>query len=334
MARLWNCGFECAGNPNRIFTSTHGDHTISNTQARTGTYSLTLQCYQFERYASLTIAPLTNELYVGFGLYPYPIDHANRIFQVPGLEIQKLVTTNQIRAVVTAGNFDSPAGVPADAWSHIQIRFLASATLGVIQVKLDGNLVIDQENINTGAAAITYARWCSRDLTVSGGHYQYIDDPVINDVSGSADNGWPGDRRFEGLFPDAVGDESDWDLFPDGGEDDYEDIDEVPADDDTTYLHHDTDTEEFLVNLPAWSGAGLVPQKVHLWACARKEGAAAGDQFRLTAKQGGITAIGSAQALTTSYLMYLEMLDAAPDGGAWSNAKIDALQLGARIHDA
>lgn len=335
MARLFTTGLETAGDPARTFTSvTHGDVTIKSTQARTGTYSLELEAYQFDnRYASQTISPTGAEVFIGFGLR-HPTSHLLRLFQTDGLTMTKLENTNELRFAVNAGNYDTSISLIANTWYWIEVRIVRSATVGVLQVRVDGNLEIDEENIDTGAGNPTYVRWVARDLNGSDGHLSYADDIVVNDTAGGSDNTWPGDRKLEPLVVDASGDESDWSLSPDGGESDWEDVDEVPATDDTDYLHHDTDTEEFLLNLPAWTGTNKVPQKVHVWAVARREGADAADEIMLSAKQGGTTVVSDGIALTTSYLNYRYTRDVAPDGGAWSDAKIDALQIGARIHDA
>ena len=335
MARLFNTGLETAGAPARTFTTvTHGDVSIVNTQARTGTYSLELQAFQFaNRYGSIAVAPASDELFLGFG-FQHPTTDPLRLFQTDGLDVTKLQNTNVLRFAVNAGNYDTALSLIADTWYWIEIHIVRSATVGVLQVRIDGNLDIDESNINTGAGTPTYSRWVAQDLDGSHGHLSYADDIVINDASGSGDNSWPGDIRLEPGVVDASGDVSDWSLSPDGGESDWEDVDEVPATDDTDYLHHDTDTEEFLLNLPAWAGSNKAPQKVHIWVCARREGANAADQIMIAAKQGGTTVASDGIALLTSYRNYCYTRDTAPDGGAWTNAKIDALQIGARVHDA
>lgn len=335
MARLFSCGLETAGAPSRTFTTvTHGDVTIKSTQARTGTYSLELEAFNFaNRYASQTVAPASDELFIGFG-FRHSTSHALTLFQTDGLTMTKTENTNYLRFAVNAGNYNTALSLVSGTWYWVEIRIVRSATVGVLQVRIDGNLDIDEENINTGAGTPAYCRWVAKDDNGSDGHLSYVDDLVINDASGSADNTWPGDIKLEPEYVNASGDESDWTLSPGGGESDWEDVDEVPATDDTDYLHHDTDTEEFLLNLANWTGTNKVPQKVHIWACARREGANAADQIRIIGKQGGTTVASDAIALLTSYRNYRYTRDTAPDGGAWTDAKIDALQVGSRIHDA
>jgi hypothetical protein len=226
-----------------------------------------------------------------------------------------------------------------ETWYHIEMHLKIHATLGEIHMWVDeveeiALTGIDTTRTGSVSACSAFQLICDNITSTSSTEHRY-DNLIINDSSGGSDNSRIWERFLEPVAPNASGDLSQWDLFPDGGEDDYQDIDELTPNDDTDYLFEDTDGNEFLVNLADWNGAGKTPLKVHVTSIAKRSGGSSADAIKLTAKSGATTEKSAAIALPDgTYQMNVFTLHDDPNGNiAWAEAGIDALQIGAECFD-
>lgn len=339
MAREFSTGFESGSLVNETSYQggrIGGDDSLSGT-ARTGSYSYYVNTVANGWRGMFVDVPATDEFWIGFGFRTNQL-HSNELrffnWLSAGTSLGELrVCVNgdgRLYATCAAGSFYSTEAIVGAVWYWIELHVKIDDIAGVLQVRVDGNLWIDQSGIDTktGAFATMDQFYLAARSNGATRHYLRWDDVVFNDTGGVIDNGWPGDRHLAPKVPNASGDISQWALFPDGGESDWEDVDELPPDDDVSYLVDGVDAQQFLVNLADWDGAGKSPLKVHHKCTARKE-TADPDQVILLAKQGGVTVSSAALDLLTSYTLLVETMDTAPDGGAWTDAKVDALQVGA-----
>jgi len=222
-------------------------------------------------------------------------------------------------------------------WFHVEMHLKMHATLGEFHVWINGVLEVSEEGIDTtlgGATLIERWRIVTDNISTSNTIESYFDNVIIQDDSGASDNGRIGVRYLEPVRSNASGDLSQWGLFPDTGESDWEDIDDVAPNDDTDYLHEDTDGQQFLVNLADWDATGKTPLKVHVTSIAKREGGTAADAIKLLAKSGATTAkSASCELADGTYRFNLFTLHDDPDGGSWLEAGIDGLQIGAECFD-
>jgi len=341
MTRRASTGFENGSADEwgaRIDANNPADLAI-DTVPRTGTYCFRATGREWWNGIYWDV-PASDEFYVGFGLRTstYSNQFNGREFfrwssGATQLGLAHVIPNGRIRIAVDGVNYDSVNNYPHNEYHWVEIHIKIHATLGIVQVRVDGTLWIDRSGIDTQVGANNTANRLHIGLKADGINVacrHFFDDVIFNDVAGAIDNSWPGDRRLEPLIPNAPGDVNNWSLFPGAGEAAWQDVDERPPDDDATYLYSAVDGNQFLVNLADWDGAGKYPYKVHVKCTARKV-AADPDRIRVIAKQGGVTVVGPAEDLLTSYTLLTYTLDDAPDGGAWEDAKVDALQIGAEI---
>jgi hypothetical protein len=143
----------------------------------------------------------------------------------------------------------------------------------------------------------------------------------------------------ETLRPNAVGDETNLSPYPGTGEANWEDVDEVTADDDTTRVTKpgaDNNWVRDLYNLPTHSGSGTI-NSITVYARCKVSAGAIPDQtnLKIAIKTGGTAYEGSGVQLTTSYVDYSNQWNTNPQTGvAWTWGNIDALQTGVSLRRA
>lgn len=111
---------------------------------------------------------------------------------------------------------------------HIQVHVVINAATGVVETRIDGNADLTLSGQNTGAVGADVVGLFSPADT-------RFDDVIINDALGSTDNTWPGIRRFTIMTAAGVGTYvNNWSRNT--GSTNWQAVDEVPNDSDTTYL--------------------------------------------------------------------------------------------------
>ncbi|MCZ7543222.1 MAG: hypothetical protein M5R40_06635 [Anaerolineae bacterium] len=130
--------------------------------------------------------------------------------------------------------------------------------------------------------------------------------------------------------PDAAGDSAQW--TPNAGAN-WEAVDEVTPDGDTTYVASDTVDAVDLYNLAAPSLPGnAVIRRVWASAVARKANAEDPDQIQVGLKSGATAAWSGDHALGTTYALYSTPAHTVDpdDGQPWTPADLDGLQAGVK----
>jgi len=138
----------------------------------------------------------------------------------------------------------------------------------------------------------------------------------------------------ETLRPNAAGDETSIESqFPASGAH-WEKVDEVEADDDTSYVQDTTGSyKRDLYNLPASSGSGVINFiKIYFKCMGQPEFQGFQPHAKPSLKSNSKVTDGTEVNLT-GWTMYSEQWDKNPaDDEAWEWADIDALQIGVSLH--
>jgi hypothetical protein len=117
------------------------------------------------------------------------------------------------RGTWTSGTYlgSSTVPIPLSTWAQLQFRVVISDTVGVIQVRRDGDTAyiinltgIDTNNGASSAQVDSVALGGS--MGISEGRVSLYDDFVIWDTTGSVMNTWAGDLRVDSILPNAEGD--------------------------------------------------------------------------------------------------------------------------------
>jgi len=85
----------------------------------------------------------------------------------------------------------------------------------------------------------------------------YYDDIAINDTYNGVNDSWPGEGGIYWIRPNGPGSSEQFYPFPGAGEHNYEDVDEVPPDDDTTYVQADDVLDKDLYDMEDLSVHGI-----------------------------------------------------------------------------
>ena len=147
-------------------------------------------------------------------------------------------------------------------------------------------------------------------------------------------NTWIGAGAIYGIKPNAVGSNSDFTPSPNAGEDNYEDVDEVPPDDDTTYVavsgFGDVDTYEYenLCDLGVDSLAIVNCVTYHMRV--KMPVAGTGTIAPVYVHQGTIRQDLADQAFTDTDWVYLQHNEDEDPviGGGWAVDVIDQSEFG------
>jgi hypothetical protein len=219
-------------------------------------------------------------------------------------------------------------------WSLIEVHYVLASSGGIVELRIEGS----SQGSWTGntaplgvGTAITAVRWGG--WTAGGSGRQYLDDVAINDTLGSDDYSWCGDGRIVALKPNAVGASSQW--VRDGttiNTNNYEQVREVVADLATTYVRSNTAFQKDWYNT---QDLNLMPEDTikRIWASAvAREETADADKFAVGILSGGTEDWSGGLTMTTSWQRFKgpERLT-KPAGGAWSQADVNAAQVGIQV---
>ena len=135
-----------------------------------------------------------------------------------------------------------------DRWTYVEIKVTIDDTTGAIEVKANNVQVLNLTNIDTRdlgtTATIDTIQFSGITGTADNSKENFLlDDMYITDTSGSNNTSFLGPIKVEELLPDGAGDTTN--FTPSAGSN-YQNVDETPRDDDTTYNSDSTSTNKDL----------------------------------------------------------------------------------------
>lgn len=335
MARIWMSGLE-AGHID-IFDSFLGA-TISAAQARTGTYALNISVSN--QYASAALPASLTEIFIRFGMrisYPVLEDMLIILFDNAGdpqisLTLNVTAHTLEVRRGSYTGIVLGRGGeIHQNRWHCVEFRLVVDDLVGIFQLKVDGTQVINfsgdtQATVNANVASFRFGYYGLARAVIG-----YYDDIAFNDVAGGVNDSWIGRGGIPAIFPTGAGFSTDLQLFPNTGEANWEDVDEVPPDDDTSYVFDDLidDHDSYAAgNLTATGTVAAVQ-----WLARAKSDLVGAPEIARILRIGGVDYQGADVAIDADYDYYPEILDQDPNAGpgAWTVAAVNGMELGVKI---
>ncbi len=326
MARIFTEGFE--NGDGMFFTSTPGGYSIATDQFRSGARSLRQGSWNnhvkaitpvsefFFRFGFKTIVavPQPNELFQW--RYADEVLGSIRHNSTKRLEIYVGGTLVATSAAVY-GSFD---------WYLMEIHIKIADSAGVIDVLIDGVQAVTYAG-DTKPSGSTQAN----NLILFKCENTYYDDVAMNDTSGAVDNSWCGDGRVVAMFPSGNGDASQLTGSDGNSTDNYALVDEVPSNNDTDYVEGSVVNERDLYQLSNVSlPVGTTVRRVVVESRS-KDTVAEGGLIALEIKTGGTEYASADMALASSYApVRAEWILNPNTGVAWTQADLDALQVGPR----
>lgn len=264
---------------------------------------------------------------------PHPIIFCNDSNQV--LVAVFITTTGAIDVLlngVTTGStiLASSAGpvLVANAWQHIEMKVLFDATVGTVEVRVDGVAVIDEDSLDTIGAVTGPCAQIRQDddKTASGsGVGWYIKDYIIWDSTGDHNNDFMGSCSVIRLAPD--GDVTLGGWLPSSGSTGFDLIDESPPVD-TGYVSADdappAAAEFSLEDLPpdVTSVRGLMM----LGRMMKTDGGDA--QVQMSMVSNGMEDNGADRPITPAFTYWYDISEEDPNtGDQWTPPAVDAASL-------
>ena len=137
---------------------------------------------------------------------------------------------------------------------------------------------------------------------------------------------------IEILRPNGAGSSTEFYLVPNSGEENWGDVDEVIADDATTFVTTAEDNRKDLYNIanPTFADATVI-NSVTLYARCKRWGAPPNDVGYFGISSGGTESWSDATTFVSAYTDYNKVYTTDPNtGSAWTKAAITALQIGVK----
>lgn len=220
--------------------------------------------------------------------------------------------------------------ITTGAWQHIEVRCKVDDSAGEVEVRVNGVTELALAGINTHAATAFEEIAQVAVEARSGINYAryWIDDLYIWDDQGPQNTDFLGDRR---VFTDVAVEDTviaDWTMST--GTDGYALIDDIPADDDATYIIAAPDS------LPAQSAFNFPPLDSDVAAVsgvivqARTVKTNASDCKTITSMiaSGSGEASAAERAVTTVWTDRADVFELNPDTGApWTREEVNAAKI-------
>jgi len=212
-----------------------------------------------------------------------------------------------------------------DSWARLEFGIKVNSVSGHVIFKINGTTIYSIYTDLSAHPAVG-SLGIADDTAFNSA---WMDDIVINDTNGSRNNSWPGSGHVYGLKPNAAGSNADLDAFPGTGESNYQDVDEVPNDGDTTYVQSNADGDLDTYNFEAL-GSDLIVKGLAVHTITKLVSAGS-TGLKTVAKSGANYSKKTTPTQSTSYSRRGAVYEDAPDGAAWTKAKVDAAEFGVEV---
>ena len=128
-------------------------------------------------------------------------------------------------------------------------------------------------------------------------------------------------------MPNANGTTNDFSVF--GASTNYQAVDELDSDSDTTYVHASTLLDKELYGMEQVSASAAVTDVfgVKIDAMSRKD-SAGGNALKLISELNGTEVSSTTKTIDTSYAIVSHVFETKPGGGNWSLADVSAMKSG------
>ena len=220
----------------------------------------------------------------------------------------------------------SGAGLVQSVYQFIELKVLFHASAGTVEIRVDGVEVLSLTSQNT--LATSTAVMTRIDLVGANSPEPAFDSMYVLDDSGSDNTDFLGEVFVETLVPDADGNVNDFTRVG-GGSNNWEAVDDIaPPDDDTTYNHSVTATDQELYGFAALAGNIGTIFAVEASALVRKEDPGFREiQLRSRSNVTEVDSPNKGMSLTYRYINHIFEND--PDGGTdWDEAAVNAAEFG------
>lgn len=281
--------------------------------------------------------PGAETIVVGFAWKTSNLVNNRNILQVLGhgvIHVTLQMTSAGAIRVTRSGSTEigiSAGGlVSTDVWYYLELKVkIGDSPDGTIEVHLDGATIINESSIDTLGSGEAFAQGISFNGNGTT-NATFIDDVYVLDIAGSAPyNDFLGDSRVDGILPDGSGFSSDFATATPSATH-FENVDENPPDEDTSYnetnVANDIDLFDYAALPVVVGGATVWAVQVSGYLNKQDAGPA---PFQFKSRPTSTTFGAIQQEPSTDYKYFHEILELNPQtAAAWSEAEIDAAEFG------
>lgn len=323
MTLVFATGFESGSNYELNGGISTGYAYVDSGYKRTGSYGFKASQ---SGYGALRFTPLT-DLYLQVCIRPLVAD-TGTYFELTDERLVPLITVRktsthllEIRLGSATGTIlgVSNAAVAFNTWNIIQIH-LRYGEYGLVEAKLENDLFCNYGGDTrisgaSGAAGVKL-------FSISGGTCDCYDDIIVNDTTGDVNNSWPNGASVHRLVPNGSGQYTQW--TPSSGQN-WDCLDETPmSSSDYVYSLNPGDKDAYEFTNTSLTGVGGVILRYFGYQIGNPPVKKVKPLIRLD----GTDYIGEALTLPFTSFPIWKCYDKAPDGSAWDQTKVNALQAG------
>lgn len=235
-------------------------------------------------------------------------------------------TTTFLGSVLNAANLGR--------WTYLEFKVKIDNSVGTIDCQVNGVNVLSLTGLDTqdaGSADIDTIELVGIDGTNNGEDGACLfDDFYISDVAGSSPvNDFLGPTKIEELLPGGAGDSTNW--TPSAGSN-FQNVDETPRDDDTTYNTSLTPADLDLFTAGNLAKIDGTVYGVQLDVLARVTEAGAFTIVPTVKSSTTEGADGGTSIVNTSYLAVKGLFELDPNAAApWTPTTVNAMQIGYEV---
>jgi hypothetical protein len=251
-----------------------------------------------------------------------------------GVQVRSEVTSDGRISVTTAsGTYTTSVPVlTALAWRYIEMKVFISSTVGTIDVRVDGDDVLNLTGINTNPVGIGVANTVGIGYNDMGHVYgntapRYTDYYVC-DGTGATNNDFLGDIEVQTLFPTGSGNNSQWSPLSGSN---WENVEDGTPDYDTSYVYASLDGAIDTYTYSDMTAVSGVVRGIQHNIFARK--ASSGTvHVKPVSRPNATDFDGDSVALSNSYQTILEVEEINPETGiGWTISDVNNAQFGQKV---
>ena len=251
---------------------------------------------------------------------------------VGGLFAQLVLAWNGMNGIScytgdSVGVYESAPNVLFEGvWQYVEVKYSPGISTSYLEVRVDGVAVISVTN-ETLQHAGTAALINEFQFNGPGNGWYYCDDWYLCDLSGTSFNDFLGDCVVHSLLPNS--DAGTNQMTQAGGisGQHFTNVDDVPADGDTSYLYSNTSGQKELFGLSAIPADIITVLAISVNVTARKTAPGLG-AYKICLVNGENELDSPLKSAPIGYIQTQFLCPAPPGGGNWTNAALSASKIG------
>lgn len=225
----------------------------------------------------------------------------------------------------------SAFALSVDAYYFIEFK-VTIGNSGSASIRVNGDTKLSVSSVDTQNTSNSTANQVRVGFGALGaGVGIRFEDFYACDSDGSTNNDFLGDRRVDAYYPTGNGNSSQLTGSDGNSTDNYLLVDENDPDDDSTYVESSTSGQKDTYAFQNMSHTPASINGLQINLMAKKDDAGA-RSIASVIRSGGSDTDGTTQALSTSYVDYLQISETDPNtAAAWTQSGFDGAEFGVKV---